>query len=134
MSLFIVQGRAEMLEGLREDERFGNDSEFQPCWTCPSTVKRGDGMLIYLMRPVSAIVGHATFSSEPFMNNDFDSEWFGKRMSTFIGLKVFDESEFISLFHLHELFPQWHWATRPQGAVKVPEIYEKEFLKLILIK
>lgn len=126
-----------MLQGLREDQQMetAEDSawlEYQPYWTCPSAVNRGDTMLIYLMRPISAIVATATFTSEPIMNNDFDSEWFGKRMAAYIGLKVFDESEFISLFRLHELFPQWHWTTRPQGAVKVPENYEKEFLELVL--
>lgn len=125
-----------MLEDLRKDEQMetAEDSawlEYESCWTCPSAASRGDTMLIYLMRPISAIIASATFSSEPFTNNDLDSEWFGKRMATYIGIKVFDESEFVSLFRLRELFPEWYWTTRPQGAVKVPEIYEQQFLDLL---
>ena len=132
MSVFIVQGRAEHLAGLYEDEILqGNHSDFTPCWTCSSTVTKGDTMLIYLMSPVSAIIGQAVFSSEPFMMNDQDSEWFGYRMATYENLKIMPQENFISLRRLKELFPEWRWTTRPQGAVKVPETYQADLLSFL---
>lgn len=132
-NIYIVQGRAEMLDGLWEDSRLSKEEKvnlgYEQCWTCPVTVKPNDTMLIYLMSPISSIVGQAVFTSNPFRMTDIDSEWYGRNMAKFDELKMWEIR--LSLKKLKELFPQWIWATRPQGATKVPDIYKKEFLSLI---
>lgn len=130
--VFIVQGRAEHLSGLYQDEILkGNNIEYSPCWTCPSQVRKGDTMLIYLMSPISAIVGKAIFSSEPFLMNDLESEWYGWRMATYEKLEILPEENFISRLRLNELFPQWYWTRRPQGATQVPDLYSGNLLDLL---
>lgn len=135
MDLFIVQGSSDHLESLNE-EALNYEPDFEMCWTCPATVKKGDKMLIYLLAPISAIVGEATFTSDAFQMNDTESEWFGKKMATYDFVKIYQEP--ISLHELRTLFPEWHWTQRPQGAVKIPEKAElnlvKPFQELIYLR
>lgn len=131
--IYIVQGRAEMLDGLWKDFRLSKDEkanlDYEQCWTCPYGVKPDDTMLIYLMSPISSIVGQAVFTSKPFRMTDTDSEWYGRNMATFDELKMWEIR--LSLRRLKELFPNWIWATRPQGATKVPDTFRQDFLSLI---
>lgn len=133
--IFIVQGRAEHLEILYEEENLENlgHLDYAPCWTCPGTAKPGDLLLFYLMRPLSSIVGTAQVAAEPFVNNDLDSEWFGARMAEYENLTMLAREDYLSLWQMQEFFPAWHWTKRPQGAVKIPDIYKKDLLSFLKI-
>ena len=131
--VYVVQGDAALLEGLYDDEFLENigDTSHSPCWTCPQTAEENDLMLIYLMRPISAIVGSARIASEPFMNTDRNSRWFGKKMVVFEDLKMLNSDDFLPLWKMNELFPHWQWTRRPQGAVRVPQEYKDNLLAFL---
>lgn len=118
--LFIVQGKSTHLESLYEDEQNPTD-EYDSCWTCPKDVRPNDLMLIYLLSPVSAIVGYARFASEPFINEEIGSEWRGKRMAVYRDLSLLNPENFITLGEMRAYFPDWFWVNRPQGATVVPD-------------
>ena len=118
--LIIVQGKPSHLDDLRR-EAINPGAETDVCWTCPGQVKTGDLMLIYLMSPVSAIVGIALFDSEPFINDDDESDWFGKKMAAYKNLKILKPENYITIKEMRELFPDWFWVFRPQGSVVIPD-------------
>lgn len=119
--LYIVQGQAGHLAGLEREAKANLSSESPEVWswTCPSTVKKDDLMLVYLLSPISAIVAQAIFSSPAYIESAPESEWFGKSMAYYRHVHLF--SRFISLQELRLIFPEWHWTKRPQGSVRVPD-------------
>lgn len=127
-NIYIVQGKANLLEGLVTEAR--EIINYEMCWTCPATVKVRDIMLIYLMKPISSVVCRAVFTSTPFIYDDSSSEWKGYRMANYENVQIFEN--FLSLKRLNELFPQWHWTKRPQGAIKVPDIYQVQLFDLLV--
>jgi|GEM_PF-6067076 len=131
--VFIVQGSVSHLKELLIEEMSpDDDDEYETCWTCPKAVKAGDLMLIYLMAPLSAIVGYAYFTGEPYMNNDSASDWFGKTMAAYDNLTMLDPHDYLGLGEMRLLFPEWHWVHRPQGATVVPDKPEMPVKKPLL--
>lgn len=127
--LFIVQGSAGELPELLREARADTGYEYQTLWTAPRTAKDGDRIFFYLLAPLSAVVGEARCLSDAFINNDFESHWFGKSMVIYGKLRMF--TNYIGLHELRDIFPEWHWTRRPQGAIKIPSDFEKPFLELI---
>lgn len=127
--LFIVQGSPDHLPELMDEARYPPPEENWTLWTTPRTAQPDDLIFFYLLSPLSAIVGYARITSEPFLDNDYESVWFGKSMAYYQEVRIF--TNYVALFELRELFPEWHWTRRPQGSVKIPPHIKKPFLELI---
>ena len=55
----------------------------------------------------------------------------GIRRKTDENLQILPKENFITLRQLKQLFPEWYWTSRPQGATKVPNIYQNDLLSFL---
>ena len=123
-STFITVSNAEFYEVLLEDSEQGETN-----WTISRHARPGDRMLLYICKPISAVVAVCTVATMPEQIDDPTNEWFGSFMADMQSLQMLKEP--IERTALIERFPTWGYWKQPRNSVRVPEPYVEQIDSLV---
>lgn len=120
----VTISNSEFYETLKADAEQGITN-----WTINSRAQVGDEVLLYICAPVSAIVARATIETEPQIDEDPASPWFGHFLADMHSLIMLATP--ITRKQLIGRFRDWGYWMQPRNSIVVPAYFRKR-LELLL--
>lgn len=120
----VTVTNVEYYEVLRDDAGEGETN-----WSVNRHTRRGDRILLYVCAPVSAVVATGYASEDAYLEDDPQSEWFGKYFVDMHGLTMLDKP--VTRAELIARFPEWGYWKQPRNCVRVPALYEAAVREMI---
>lgn len=131
MNYFILQGGAEHHGWFTHNEQWADYDAF---WTVPKSAVIGDIGFVYLLAPLSRIVGKVEIITKPELNigNVFSNEIMDGKWCAEIKFDASYPHHFdLTLNGMKKLFPDWRWLKMPRGNTRIPEHIIEPFLEMI---
>lgn len=97
------------------------------CWTTHKEAKVGDVVYFYITAPVSGIVAKGIIASEPELNYDLESRWYGYHFSDINKLQRIKD---IPIRDIRRFFPDWAYWRYPRRNSLIPMRFIQPFLEL----
>lgn len=88
-------------------------------WTVHSQAQKGDVVLFYLLRPISALVAKGVLTRDAVKISSRRDAWFGHSMASIGQLELLPRE--ISRGQLRKAFPRWGYWTQPRLSTRVPD-------------
>jgi hypothetical protein len=98
-------------------------------WTINNTAQRGDQIVFYMVRPLSAFVAVGVVASNAERVTDDTNEWFGHYHADISDVSLLPRP--ISLIHTRQRFPSWGWLRQPRRSTPVPGQIANKFLQFL---
>jgi hypothetical protein len=98
-------------------------------WTITKSARRGDRVVFYMIRPMSAFVAIGTADSDARLNEDRNSEWYGHYIAEVRDVEMLPGP--VLLARVQDWFPEWDYLRTPRRSARVPvEIADELLVRL----